>query len=170
MILTSVKDVLGPLPVAGECYIILSAKDLIFPIPCNFADASICHSLLTGTGAETPFEFLTDTLEIANTSIVSTELHEVSNSIYGKIFLKNDSKNMKKSSSNPCMAINTALAAKAEIKITNELANKINDATVEYHRLKGAIGDLWLLPQLTSTELLELLCEFIEKIQFRQAV
>lgn len=171
MVNVNVLDVIGPLPVENSCFVVASAGEKIFAIQCTYADAEMCHGLLRGSPVTNPYEFTADLLEKLKISFVRGELETVNGCIYAKMFLKNSKSTtlMKMVSPNPTAVVNSALANKGPINISDDMVIKLWDATVEYHRIKGAIGSLFPLPELTNTDILRLMSEFVDKIQFRHA-
>jgi len=130
----------------------------------------MCYGILNGSLSVTPYEFLTDVLAAVNIQVEHAELDTVSPCLYGKMFLKaeNQEKPLKIVSSNPCAIINAALSGKAAIQISDDLYAKLIDSTIEYHRLKAVLMRLFPLPILDNTDVLRVMSEFVDTIQFRQ--
>lgn len=173
MIEYNVLDVVGPIPVAYSSFIVLGARDnsKIFAIQCSYADAEMCHGLLTTSVAVTPYEFLADVFAALKAKIDRVELDIVSPCMFGKLFVKakDQEKLIKIVSSSPCAAVNAARAGGAPILIPEEVSAKLIDMTIEYHRLKAVLGRVFPLPHIDNTEQLKVLSDFIDKIQFTQA-
>ena len=90
--------------------------------------------------------------------------------MYGKIYLSSDkaTKPLRLASSSVCAVINAAFAAKAPIEMDENILKTIQDETIEYHRLKASFIETWPLLNLDSTEMLEILSEYVDKVQYKQ--
>jgi len=171
-----IKDVVGPmfgaLPLEHSCFIVGSAQERMFGIQCSFSDAEICQGLLEGNALANPYDFSTDILAVLDVKIAQITLEIIGHQMYGKIILNSDkvSKPMRMVCSNPCSAINMSLAAKVPIEMDDQMIKSMDDATIEYHRMKACIMQTWPMPQLTSTDHLRIFSEFMDKVQYRQAV
>lgn len=172
MLQVFVKDVVGP-SLDGSCYIVVGAGSKIFSIQCNYADADTCYNLVRGN-LMTPnaYEFMNDVFSALNVQLDRAELEAVNGAIYGKLYYRTDKikKPMRLACSNAGAVINAAIAAKASLEIDEVLVDRISDETIEYHRMKAAFVHLWPLFAPDSTELLEVLSEYIDKIQYRLEV
>ncbi len=169
MVQVNVKDVVGP-SLDNSCYIVLVAGNKIFSIESSFANAEICHGLLQGEIAANAYEFLADILEAVKIKIDRAELEAVNGSMYGKIYLKaeKEDKPLRLASSSVCAVINAAFAARAGIEMSEELLDAIQDESIAYYRLKTSFIETWPLLDLDSTELLEILSDYVDKVQYKQ--
>lgn len=167
----NVVDVVGPLP-DNTCYIVIALKNKssTFITQSSYADAEMCHGLLETPYMVTPYEFMIDVLTALETKIEFAELQNVAPAIFGKMYLKKAGmdKAMKIVSASPTAILNAALAGKAPIYIADDVKLTM-DATIEYHRLKAAMPRLFPLPIIDNSDVLRLLSDFVDKIQFRQA-
>lgn len=174
MIEYNILDVVGPLPVTYSSFVVLGARDQskIFAIQCSYADAEMCHGLLTTSVAVTPYEFLTDVFAAIKAQIKHAELDIIAPCMFGKMYIKveGQEKLVKIVSSSPCAVLNAARAGGAPIQISEEVDQKLIDMTIEYHRLKAVLGQLFPLPMLDKTDVLRVVSDFVDKIQFTQAV
>jgi bifunctional DNase/RNase len=166
MVQIHVKEVVGPLPFDQTCFIIITAGQQIFAIPSSFADAENCHNLLTHESPFTnAFDFLTATLEAVDVKINKVELEVLSGQMYGKIWMKTkgEERPLRLACSNPAILINTALSAEIPIEMSKDEISKLSDVTVEFVRLEACLAHLFPLPHISSTEVLQILSEFVDK-------
>lgn len=171
MIEIVVKDILGPLPGDNACYIVVMTKEKtgkIFSIQSSYADAEMCYNLLRdGLGGPNPYEFVTEVMGKLDVVLEKATLETVKTMMYGKLFYRKQkaAKPMKLVTANPAAAINSALAANVPLFMSDKAA--IRDTGDEYIKLKNEVGALWPLPQLSTTESLMQLSEFIDLVQFK---
>lgn len=176
MVNVKIVDVMGPLPGDSSCFVIAkvigdAGNDKMFGIQCSYADAEMANSSLNDSPLTNPYEFMTDVLQTAGIKIDKVELDTVAPCIYGKLFMSSEAlaKPLKIVSSSPVAVLNSALSAKAPVEMADEMAGRIIDCTVEYHRLKSAMGNfMFPMPLIDNTNILRLLSELLDKIQFRQ--
>lgn len=170
MVNVTVLDVLGPLPSDYSCFIIASTREKMFGIQCSYADAEIAYGLLNNTALTSPYEFMAETFSKVGVQIKSATLESVPPCIYGKMLLQAPAmdKPLKIVSSSPVSVINSSLAAKVPLEINEEMNERILDCTIEYHRMKSVMGQLFPLPLIDKTDMLRLLSDLMDKIHFRQ--
>lgn len=163
----AIKDVVGPMPMENQCYILLAVDNKLLPLKCTYSDAEMCYLMLNGESNQGPYDFFVNTLEFLGVKMQSAELENVNGITYSKMYFASPhfAKPLRIASANPSAGVNASLAGKCQLEASAEFVNAASDVTVQYHSLVHAVGKLWPLPHLDRTEAMEALSDFLDKAQ-----
>lgn len=155
-----VKDVIGPLPDWGAM-IVVELDGKTFPVRCSLSEAESCHRVISTGNADGPYAFASSVLDATDVSVTSSSLVEREGSLCSSVGIKKGKRNMRLSSESPGVAINFSLYSDCPLTILVD-PDRIKDSTVTYNQVRCEIRRLWPMDQLTRTNELRVIAEYME--------
>jgi len=160
-----VVDVVGPNPSDNSGLIVLQSSKKHFCVRCSGAQAEICFILKNKLG-NNPLGFSNYVLKMAEATVNRALLYRVNEQFYSHVLINTkDGKKVKFCVDDASSSINIALSNDADIYIEEESLEEVANVEKAYIALKGHFGSCYPLQNLTWTEDLRAMCEFLEAIK-----
>ena len=161
-----VVDIVGPKPSDGTGLIILQSLKKHFFVPCSGAQAEICFILKNKLGQFNLLGFSNYVLNMAEATVDKAIIYRTCEQFYSHVLINTkEGKKVKFCTDDAISSINIALSCGAEIYIKEESLNEVANIEKAYISLKGHFGSCYPLQNLTWTDDLRALYEFLEDIK-----
>lgn len=166
-----IKDVMGPLP-DNSGIIIASAGGKTFPIKCYYADAACLWTTLSEPPAEAPlldeglphpYEVMMAVLTAAKIGVDKIRLVKASNTFYAVVYLTHGSDKPIKFSEQASVGAIISVLTGVAMEVDPEVLAAVVDSTGGYEHMKCSFAPLFPLMQLSSTDDMELLSNYLDR-------
>lgn len=170
-----IRDVVGPLPDTSGI-IIASAAGKTFPIKCYYADAACLWTTMSqppeeapplDEGLPHPYEVMMAVLKTADVHVIRIRLVKASDSFYSVVYMVRgenceDLRKPIKFSEQASVGAIVSVLSGVQMQIERPVLDGIIDSTEGYEMMRSSFQPLFPLMQLSSTEDMELLSNYLD--------